>query len=94
MFRLAGQPRAHSPPYTLTMPLRLIKSALFGALVAICGLLAWVVVGLQGIAVTGAGGLGAVSGGVSDAGVLLVSLTCFALGSTWMYRRLRRQAVR
>ena len=80
------------------MPLMLIKSALVGALVAICGLVAWVagsvLVGLQGIAATGAGGLGAVSGPIPGWSGLLVSLACFALGSGWMYRRLRRRVAR
>lgn len=79
--------------------MRFLKSVLFGALVAVSGLVAWVigsvVLGLlsfQGVAATGAGGLGAVSVGIPDWGGLLVSLACFALGSTWMYRRLQRRA--
>jgi hypothetical protein len=79
----------------------LVKSALCGALAAVFGLtvsvVGSVVLGLlsfQGIAATGAGGLGAVSAGLPDWGGLLVMLACFAIGSAWMYRRLRRRVAR
>ena len=79
----------------------LLKSVLFGALAAAFGLVVWVVgsvvlglLALSGIAATGAGGLGAVSGEIPGWGGLLVSLACFALGSTWMYRRLQRRVSR
>jgi hypothetical protein len=76
------------------MALMLIKSAPVGVLAAVCGIVACVVgsmVLMQGIAVTGAGGHGAVSFGISPGAVLLVTLTFFLLGSTWMYTRLRRR---
>jgi hypothetical protein len=81
------------------MPMTLLKSVLFGALAATFGLVASVagslVLGLlafQGIAATGAGGLGAVSVGIPDWGGLFISIACFALASIWMYRRLQRRA--
>jgi hypothetical protein len=76
----------------------LLKSVLFGLLVAVCGLIVWVVgsmvVGLQGIAATGHGGIGAVSFGISGTIGLRVMLGCFAVGFVWMYRRLTRRAAK
>jgi hypothetical protein len=76
----------------------LLKSVLFGLLVAIGGFVAWIVASilivLQAIAPTGNGGLGAVSGPISSGSSLLVFIACFAVGSTWMYRRLQRRASR
>ena len=76
-----------------------IKSALFGLVAAMLGLAAWAVgpfivmlLWLRTQSSTGAGGLGAVSMGVSEGGTILVALLSFILGSGWMYRRLRRRA--
>jgi len=82
------------------MPLRLLKSALFGVVTSVCGLVLWIVgsvaVGLLWLRLhaSGTGGLGAVSGEIPGTGGLLFSLVGFIVGSAWMYRRLQRRAVR
>lgn len=83
------------------MPLILLKSALFGVLVAVCTLVVWIagtlIIGLAWLHMqvsSGAGGLGAVSFGIPGTTGLLVMVTSFGAGSAVMYRRLHRRLAR